>query len=183
MPNLYAGMNEFNKGNPSMHKAINELIPILNTQDQLEIPIKEKYGYHVSEDTGYNLYWDATTGEGLNITIWKDNSPDVTSWKDFEYDTLTEKNHYANDVEFGDKDDGFETDDGMMIPKYPEIAYMGDFRGYSDFLGISDEDTTINQFDKQFKEDDKIQELKNKRRNKNKNKNFKSDNDFPGFRR
>ena len=71
----------------------------------------------------------------------------------------------------------------MMIPKYPEIAYMGDFRGYSDFLGISDEDTTINQFDKQFKEDDKIQELKNKRRNKNKNKNFKSDNDFPGFRR
>ena len=43
MPNLYAGMNEFNKGNPSMHKAINELMPMINTQDQLEIPIKEKY--------------------------------------------------------------------------------------------------------------------------------------------
>ena len=59
-------------------------------------------------------------------------------------------NHYAGDITQGEKDEVFETEGGNL-PKFPEIAYMGQFKGYADFLGISRGDQLANEFEREIR--------------------------------
>ena len=147
MKNVY---DKFYGGNTKMHEAINELIPFIGTQDELQLPREEKYGYHLRSETGYNLYWDATDGSGLDITVWREDEPYVVVWHDFEFDDLQLSNHFADGIEMGEKDEAFETEGGPF-PKYPQIAYMGQFKGYSDLMGISKGDQIANEFEREIR--------------------------------